>query len=245
MQGGGGGGGGHGARRSARGLRLGRAGDDGVPVDAVEGLARGRAHEQHVLVALVDAGLCADEVDPGLGFRVGRGGEVVVPGGREDGEDVGHLLLGVALAGHGGEVRQADLVPELRLGLVAVDGQQVRAQDDVDGLPLLGLACALEDGRALDDPVELEAAVLVYGRHDAGGVCAQGFEAWLVRGGVELHGRRAHGDGLGRGLQAGFGHGDGHGWVGCIQRGCWGDGVCWRWLRTAVCLGVDSNMNPD
>lgn len=79
----------------------------------------------------------------------------------------------------------------------------------------LGLAGALHDGAGLDNAVKLEAAVLVDGRHDAGVVCAQGLEA-RVGGRLELHRRRADGDGLGGRVEIGCGHCGGHVRMRCI-----------------------------
>ena len=62
---------------------------------------------------------------------------MVVARGREDAKDMLYLLLRVLLARDGGDLGKCDLVAELGLVLVAVDGEQVRAEDDVDGLPLL------------------------------------------------------------------------------------------------------------
>jgi hypothetical protein len=46
-----------------------------------------------------------------------------------------HLLLGILLACDGRDLGEVDLVTQLLLILVLVDGEQVRAQDEVDGLP--------------------------------------------------------------------------------------------------------------
>jgi hypothetical protein len=46
-----------------------------------------------------------------------------------------HLLLGVALAGNGGDLSEIDLVAQLRLVLVAIDGEAIGAEDEVDALP--------------------------------------------------------------------------------------------------------------
>jgi hypothetical protein len=46
-----------------------------------------------------------------------------------------HLLLRVALAGDGGDLGEVDLVAQLGLVLVLVDGEAVGPQDEVDGLP--------------------------------------------------------------------------------------------------------------
>lgn len=62
---------------------------------------------------------------------------MVVAGRREEAKDVLYLLLRVLLTGDGGDLGEGDLVAELGLVLVAVDGEQIRAEDDVDGLPLL------------------------------------------------------------------------------------------------------------
>ena len=123
---------------------------------------------------------------------------MVIARGREDAKDVLYLLFGVLLAGDGGDLGEGDLVAELGLVLVAVDGEQIGTEDDVNRLPLLqgvsrqgrgerrardggsylGLASALHDGASLDEAVELEAAVLVDGRHGAavGPVRSEGFE---------------------------------------------------------------------
>ena len=65
---------------------------------------------------------------------------MVIASGREDAEDVVQLLLGVLLAGDGGDLREVDLVAQLSLGLVLVYGQTIRPQDNVDRLPLLCLS---------------------------------------------------------------------------------------------------------
>ena len=62
---------------------------------------------------------------------------MVIARGREDAKDVLYLLLGVFLARNGSDFGEGDLVAELCLVLVAVDGEQVRAEDNVDWLPLL------------------------------------------------------------------------------------------------------------
>jgi hypothetical protein len=46
-----------------------------------------------------------------------------------------HLLLRVSLARDGSDLGEVDLVAQLRLVLVLVDGEAVGAQDEVDGLP--------------------------------------------------------------------------------------------------------------
>jgi hypothetical protein len=46
-----------------------------------------------------------------------------------------HLLLRVSLAGDGGDLGEVDLMAQLGLVLVLVDGEAVWAQDKVDGLP--------------------------------------------------------------------------------------------------------------
>ena len=43
------------------------------------------------------------------------------------------------MAGDGGDFGEVDLVAQLGLGLVLVDGEVVGAQDEVDGFPLLGM----------------------------------------------------------------------------------------------------------
>ena len=86
---------------------------------------------------LADARLGAYEVHPLLGVLVGGCAEVVVAGGREDAKDMLHLLLRVSLARDGRDLGEVDLVAQLRLVLVLVDGEAVGAQDEVDGLPLL------------------------------------------------------------------------------------------------------------
>lgn len=65
---------------------------------------------------------------------------MVIASGREDAEDVVQFLLGVLLAGDGGDLREVDLVAQLSLGLVLVYGQAIRPQDNVDRLPLLCLS---------------------------------------------------------------------------------------------------------
>ena len=122
-----------GVRRRGQGV----GGDLGRAVEAGEGLVAGGTEQNQLALLLVDACLCSDEVHPFLGLAVGGDAEVVVAGRREDAEDVVHLLLGVLLAGDGGDLGQVDLVPQLGLGLVLVDGQAVGAQDEVDSLPLL------------------------------------------------------------------------------------------------------------
>ena len=162
--------------------------------------------------------LCPYEVHPLLRVLVGHGAEVVVAGGREDAEDVFHLLLRVSLARDGRDLGEVDLVSQFRLVLVLVDGEAVWAQDGVDGLPGLSGCQHMSDGRAklreaclclaralhhragLDDAVELEAAVLVDGRHDvdagAGGFCV------VQAGRIQLHASRADGGRVGgRGLR--------------------------------------------
>ena len=62
---------------------------------------------------------------------------MVVACRREDAEDVVHLLLGVPLASDSGDFGEVDLMTQFSLCFVLVDGQAVRAQDDVDWLPLL------------------------------------------------------------------------------------------------------------
>jgi hypothetical protein len=90
-------------------------------------------------------------MDPFLGLLLGGSAEVVVAGGREDAKDMLDLLLGVLLARDGGDFGEGDLVAELGLVLVAVDGEQIRAEDNVDGLPFLGrlsTRCKQEAGKA-------------------------------------------------------------------------------------------------
>lgn len=128
----------HGTRGSR--FSLGGARDDVFPIgrgrSSKSDLVRSWAQDSHVgLVLDANASLCPDEVDPFLGGLVGRGAEVVVAGGGEDAKDVVHLLLRVSLAGDGGDLGEVDLVAQLGLVLVLVDGEVVWAQDKVDGLP--------------------------------------------------------------------------------------------------------------
>jgi len=153
-------------------------------IEAGKGLVARGAHENNVLFMLVDAGLVADHMDPLLSVLVGGGCEVVVAGGGENAKDVLDLFLRVLLAGDGSDVGEGDLVAQLSLVVVAVDGEQVGAQDQVDGLPLLRLAGALHDGAALDDAVELEAAVLVDRRGRHAGLDLDGPGAGGIREGM-------------------------------------------------------------
>lgn len=67
--------------------------------------------------------------------------------------------FGVFLSRNGRHVAEIELVAQFGLVFVLVDGDDVRAQDEVDGLPRLGLARALEEWARLDDFVEIVAAV--------------------------------------------------------------------------------------
>ena len=58
-----------------------------------------------------------------------------VAGRREDAEDVGGFALRVALAGDSSELAEVELVPEFGLLGVLVDGEEVRAKDEVDRSP--------------------------------------------------------------------------------------------------------------
>lgn len=128
----------HGTRGSR--FSLGRARDDVFPIgrgrNSKSNLVRSWTQDGHVSFVLdANASLCADEVDPFLGGLVGRGAEVVVAGRGEDAKDVVHLLLRVSLAGDGSDLGKVDLMAQLGLVLVLVDGEAIWAQDKVDGLP--------------------------------------------------------------------------------------------------------------
>lgn len=107
------------------------------PIKASEGFISGRAHENHIALVFVYARLGANQIHPLLRFLFGRGAEVVVTAGREYAKDVLDLSFRVLLARDCSDVGEGDLVAELGLVLVAVDGEEVRAEDNVDGLPLL------------------------------------------------------------------------------------------------------------
>lgn len=94
-------------------------------------------HDGHLSLVLANARLGTYEVHPVLSVFVCGCAEVVVAGGRKDAKDVLHLLLRVLLARNCRDLGEVDLVAQLGLVLVLVDGEAVGAQDDVDGLPLL------------------------------------------------------------------------------------------------------------
>ena len=98
-----------------------------------------RAGEKHLALFLVEASLAPDQLDPFLGVAVGLAGEVEVARRREEAEDVGGFALGVALAGGGGELAEVDLVAEFGLVSVFVDGEEIGAEDEVDGSPGLNV----------------------------------------------------------------------------------------------------------
>jgi hypothetical protein len=124
--------------RRARG-RVGVDQDALHPVKAREGLLAGGAHERHLAFLLVYARRRPYEVDPFLRLLLARRADAVVARGREYAEDVVHLLLRVLLARDGRDLGKIDLVAQLGLLLILVDGEVVWAQDDVDRLPLLQL----------------------------------------------------------------------------------------------------------
>ena len=97
-----------------------------VPFEAlVRSLCSSRAGQNHVFLALVDACLSANQLDPFLCFRVALCLEVKVSRGGEQAKGVFGLALGVLLARDGCEVREGDLVAQLGLSLVAVYREQV------------------------------------------------------------------------------------------------------------------------
>lgn len=82
----------------------------------------GGGGEKHFLFFLFDARFAPDQVDPFFGVGLGEGFEVVVAGGGEEAEDVVALVFGIFEEGDGGEVGEEDLVAQLGLILVFVDG---------------------------------------------------------------------------------------------------------------------------
>lgn len=104
-----------------------------------------------------------------------------VPARREQSEDILTFLLGVFEEGDSCEVGEVDLVTELVFFVGLVYREAVRSQDEVDWLPGLvvrkqgpkteqdgktdlGLARSTQEGSALEDAINLKAAVLVH-RH--------------------------------------------------------------------------------
>ena len=104
-----------------------------------------------------------------------------VPTRREQSEDILAFLLGVFEEGNSCEVGEVDLVTELVFFVGLVYRETVRSEDEVDWLPGLvgrqqesetkqgrrtdlGLARSTQEGSALEDAINLEAAILVH-RH--------------------------------------------------------------------------------
>lgn len=68
---------------------------------------------------------------------------MIVPRRGEEGKDMLGLCFWILLAGNGSQVGEGDLMTEFCLGLVAIDGEKIGPQDNVDGLPGLCLAGTL------------------------------------------------------------------------------------------------------
>lgn len=74
------------------------------------------------------------------------------------------FALGVLLASNSRQVGKGDLVPQLGLLFVTVNGKQVGSEDEMYGPPRLCLPGAFHDMAGLDNAIEFEAAILVDGR---------------------------------------------------------------------------------
>lgn len=151
------------------------------------------ACKEHFLFFLLDPGIPADEIDPMLCVLFGRGLEVEVFRWRKQAEDVIPPLLGIFQQSDRRQVRQVKLVPQLCLLFVLVNRERVRSVYEEDGLPDFRLLRSLLKIAALDDTVELEAAILIDGRVRV--ECVLVLEAGGYIWGWERDGRRrvAHG----------------------------------------------------
>lgn len=87
------------------------------------------ACQDHVLLSLVDTRLSSDCFDPLLGALVTLRIEVIVSRRCEQSKCVFGLSLGIFLACNGSEIGQGDLVAQLGLVFVTVDGEKIGAKD--------------------------------------------------------------------------------------------------------------------